>query len=1499
MSSGARERWDLLRRRLAEARQVPLAKREAGCREAPLSEMQERIHILHRRDAASCAYHDCNAYRLRGDLDEAAFELALRAVIERHEILRTVFPSVAYRAHQLVLDSSDAAIARDDLSALPSAEREAALQALATQEAQAPFEIERRPPLRVRIVRLGARERALLLTVHHIIWDQGSLSIFWGELATLYAAHRAGREHRLEPLEHQYADYATWQRTSADAAARASASAGWRRRLLGAPQESRLPGDPPSVLGKLRKPSGRREGRTHWFDLGAPAVAALAELESRCGSTRFDVLLGLLAVLLGRLRGQTDLVIGSAFSQRQRPELRKMIGPLIRTLPLRIDISGDPTVFDFFARVDAVVLEALRDQDAAVDAFDDRAASAGALGDGARMDVALAYYREPTSGARAHGLDLELIEIEIGRARYDLELYFWEVDDHLRGSLVYRADLYAPSTIAAFLQSLAALLQSAAEAPTQRLAELSLLTAAQRAHLLVACNATARALPDQGVQELFAEWAGRAPAAPALEFGAQRYSYGESRALVALLAARLRALELEPGALVGIWAVSSAAWVIAECAILEAGCAYVPLDAQAPWSLAQDVLRVLPIRALVACVPLPDQARSLELPVLVPTESAAGVPCPSSGEVGARRAFGDDLAYVMPTSGSTGRRKAVMVPHRAIRRLVVRNRFLEILPSDRVCQASHPAFDAATFEVWGALANGACLVGIPRSARLVPRELESFLAEQRISVLFLTTALFHAVARERPSAFAGLRVLLFGGEASDARLVRRVLDAGPPGRVLHVYGPTENTTFSTYHEVRCVDEDALSIPIGKPIDDTATFVLDAFGSPVPPGLRGELCLGGAGLAIGYWGDHERNARAFFESRLPEARGQRLYRTGDLVRQAEDGTLWFEGRTDDQLKLRGFRVEPAEIEEALRQHPRVEDARVVVREAQLRPQRADEEAPSERELVALVVPSQELPPGLDELRAHLRERLPGYMIPSVFVPLESLPLSSTGKIDRQLVVAELEPWIEHRRLRSASCIAPRTALERTLEQLWRETLWIDEAIGIDEDFFALGGHSLLAVRLVSRIESTLGLELPIAALFQLSTIAELAAHLEGEAQPRPSDAPPERSFALRAPEGAGLATHLAIFDHSLPYYDKDSGSVRLFEIVKILRGLGVPLLFVPSEDVAPEPYASALEALGVELICSRFAPGAQRHSQEQQLRERLPTLRAAWICKPATHDRWASLLAERPSIAILYDTVDLHFLRAQRESSFRRGGSATPPSPHLKLVEQHEVEICARADVAIAISAKEGEMLRDRGVSRVAVVPDIHRSRGGVVPPSASRSGILFIGGYKHTPNVDAVVWLCEAIMPRVWQSLPEVHLTLLGSSPGALVRRLANERVTVTGYVPDVEPFFRSHRVFVAPLLYGAGMKGKIGQSLEHALPIVSTSVGIEGMGLEPERDVLVADSASAFAEQILRLYAEPELWERLSARAPACIAPFAPDRVRELLRAILDPFFSLGSRST
>jgi amino acid adenylation domain-containing protein len=1051
---------------LSPAHTAPIAR---GPRETHvLSCAQQRLWFLDRLEPGACVYNVPVAMRLRGDLRIGALREALDGIVARHEVLRTTFTMGEDGPRHIVTEPAAIALPVRDLSALPEEEREAEVARVLREEACRPFDLAADPMLRALLVRAGERDHVLLLVMHHIATDGWSMGILTRELAALYTAAVDGRRADLPPLPIQYRDYARWEGDWLQSEQPAAQLAYWKGRLAGMPAMVQLPADRrrPTMRQGVR---GARETAVLSRDLGD----ALAALSRRERATLFMTLLAAFATLLHRYAGTDDVAVGTAIAGRRRVETEPLIGFFVNTLVLRMDLGGDPSFRDLMGRVREVVVDAYDNQDLPFERLveelrPERRASRTPL-----FNVMFVLQEPERRHLELPGLTVSPADVDTGTAKFDLTASVTPVPEGLRIALTYDADLYDPGTIRRMLGHYETLLAGVAVDPGRPLSQLPLLTEVEYT-LVRQWNETQRRYPaTEGIPALFEAQAARTPEAIAVIEGECALTYAELNARANRLAHRLRRQGVGLETAVGICLTPGLDAIVGLLGILKAGGAYLPLDPGYPRERLAFMLEDAHVGALVTRRDLLDALPSVPVPVVLLDGGPAII---ESTHDPAHETTADHLAYLMYTSGSTGQPKAVAVPQRAVTRLVLGTDYVTITPADVVAQASSLTFDAATFEVWGALLNGARLAVVPRETVLSPAAFAAAIERDGVTVLFLTTALFNVMAREAPSAFKGLRTLLFGGETASPECAAAVLAHEPPGRLLHVYGPTETTTFASWYLVQRAPVETTAIPIGRPIANTRIHLLDGHLNPVPVGVPGEIHIGGPGVARGYVGRPELTCDRFIPDPFSDQPGARLYRSGDLARYLPDGNIEFLGRLDDQVKIRGHRIEPGEVEAVLRRHPNVRDVAVLARE----------DAPGQKRLVAYVVQAERPPASPAELRGFLQGRLPSYMIPEHIVPLHALPLTPNGKADRHA----LPPPEDRGRGPGAAFVEPRDALEYQLQEIWEDLLGA-EPIGATDDFFDLGGHSLLAARLVEAIEAAVGRRVPLAALFERATIRHLA------------------------------------------------------------------------------------------------------------------------------------------------------------------------------------------------------------------------------------------------------------------------------------------------------------------------------------------------------------------------------------------------------------------------
>ncbi|MET0399319.1 MAG: non-ribosomal peptide synthase/polyketide synthase [Longimicrobiaceae bacterium] len=1043
---------------------------------APPSFAQQRLWVVDRIEPGSPAYNMPSALRLRGALDAAALRASIGELARRHEALRTTLRERGGAPVQVIHPPAPAALPLLDLAGLPAGGRAPEAERLAAEEALRPFDLARGPLLRSALLRLGEDDHVLLFTLHHVAGDGWSMQVLVREVAALYSAFSRGESSPLPELPVQYADFAAWQRGWLSGPVLEAHLSYWKARLADAPPLLEIPTDHPRGAGR-----GARAG-IHGFALPAGLSRGLRERARQEGATLFMTLLAGWQALLGRYAAQDDVVVGSPVAGRTRVETEGLIGFFANMLPLRADLSGDPTWRELLGRVRETALGAYAHQELSFERLVEELAVERSLTHTPVFQATFALNRpgdeeRPSLG----GLALESFGGGARVAKFDLGLVAADGEAALGAALDYRAALFEPATIERMAGHLEAVLEALAAEPERRLSELSLLRGAERARVLEAWNATDAERPRACLHELFAEQARRTPGAAAVVHGDRVLTYGELERRADHLADHLRRLGVGPETCVGLCARRSPGMVAGLLGILKAGGVYVPLDPAYPaerleWMAADSGAAVLLVDSAA-----PDVLPGFAGPRLLLDDGGREADSAEDGAPPASGVSPENAAYVIYTSGSTGRPKGVVVTHAGAANLLPRaGRSFGAGPGGRVLQVASLSFDASVLEIFVALLAGAALHVADREAVLAPERLAELLREREIDLLVSTPALLDTLP---DTDFPRLRTISTGGERCSGETAVRWSRGR---RLVNMYGPTEITIFATMHE--CAPGAAEAPPIGRPVANTRVYVLDAWGEPAPLGVPGELYVGGAGVARGYLGRAELTADRFVPDPFGGG-GARLYRTGDRARWNGRGELEFLGRMDAQVKLRGFRIEPGEVEATLLEAPEVREAAVVVRE----------DVPGRARLVAYVVAAEEAEPAAGELRARLLARLPEHMVPGAFVVLERLPLTVAGKVDRRALPApEPAAGAEH--------AAPRTATEEVLAGIWAEVLGV-ERVGVEAGFFELGGHSLLAAQVVSRIRQLFGVEVPLRTLFEAPTVAALAGRIDALRSEGGAAAPP--------------------------------------------------------------------------------------------------------------------------------------------------------------------------------------------------------------------------------------------------------------------------------------------------------------------------------------------------------------------------------------------------------
>ncbi len=1070
-----------LARRIEEGRQAKLPQRLPLARISraeppPLSFAQQRLWFLHRLDPGSAVYNLPVAFRLAGPLDADALERGLDEVFRRHEALRTTFAEGPDgEPRQAVAPFHPAGLPRIDLAALPPTEARAAAERLAAAEARRPFDLVHGPVARALLLRLGEEEHHLLFFCHHVAFDGWSVVVLQRELGALYGAFAAGRPSPLPELAFQYADFAVWQRRWLTDEVVAAQLAYWRERLAGAPAFLELPAD------RSRPPVQSFRGATRALPFPPGVAEGLRGLARSTGSTLFMTSLAAFSALLGRFTGQTDLVVGSPVAGRTEAGIEGLLGFFVNALALRADLAGDPSFRALLGRVRESALAAYAHQDLPFERLVEELQPERDQSRGPLFQVVLAL--DPTRGGElVPGLSCELLRVDTATAKYDLTLFLQEEEGGLAAVLEHATDLFDATTVSRFGGAFFRLLSGLLEAgPEARVSELPLLGAAERWQLLGEWHQPRWWAPEPVcLHELVAAQIARTPEAVALVYGRERITYRELGSRAGRLARRLAALGVGPEVRVGVHLSRTPALIEALLGILEAGGAYVPLDPNYPAERLGFMLDDASAAVIVTEKALAGRAPASRARVVVIDEEPEGMAEP-------RRALPGNLAYLIYTSGSTGRPKAVAIEHHSAVDLVrwAQGTYDREELEGGVLASTSISFDVSVAELFFTLASGGRLI-LADNVLALP-ELPA--ADEVTLVCAVPSAIAAmAAARALPR---GVKTVNLGGEPVKGALAE-ALYAGGVERVRNLYGPSEDTTYSTFEVI--ARGGRREPTIGRPVAGGWARLLDGELRPVPIGVTGEIYLGGAGLARGYLGRPELTAERYVPDPLASSPGEHLYRTSDLGRYLPDGRLEYLGRLDHQVKVRGYRVELGEIEAALIAFPGVRDAVVV----------ALDEPGGDRSLAAYFVAAGEPVPTAAELRAHLRSRLIEPMVPASFTHLDRLPLSPNGKVDRKALPApESAGVVSGGPAGPAAPRGPADPLQELLAGIWAAVLEREDLPGVDENFFELGGHSLLATRVIAQVRTALGIELPLRELFASPTVAELAARLRTAGSASPS------------------------------------------------------------------------------------------------------------------------------------------------------------------------------------------------------------------------------------------------------------------------------------------------------------------------------------------------------------------------------------------------------------
>ncbi|NRD59326.1 non-ribosomal peptide synthetase, partial [Corallococcus exiguus] len=1035
---------------------------------APLSFAQQRLWFLDRMEPGTPTYNMPAAVKLEGSLNVAALEQCFAELLRRHESLRTIFRDEEGHALQVISPPRPCPVALHDLTSLPEPTREQEALRLTREEQQKPFDLTRGPLLRATLLRLGEREHVLLLTMHHIVSDGWSMDVLVREMGLLYGALSRGEAPRLPEAPVQYADYALWQREWLQGPVLENQLKWWREQLADVTPVLELPTDRP-------RPSVQSfRGASRESLLPRALYEQLKSLGQAQAMSPFMVLLTAWQTLLSRYSGQEDICVGTPISGRHQSELEGLIGFFVNTLVVRTRISPEASFQELLGRVKAATVGAYAHQDVPFEKLVEDLKPARNLSYSPLFQVMMNLEQAKPPRLELPGLTLTPMPQADQVAKFDLELLFKEEPEGLRAVLVYSTDLFDAATAQRMLGHLRVLLESAAAHPERSLSEVTLLTEAERQQVLKGWNATEQEYArESSIAEEFSRQVEQRPDAVAVECGEEKLTYRQLDERANQLAHLLRSKGVGAEERVGLCLERSVELVVALVGIAKSGGAYVPLEADYPQARLEQMVSEVKPRVVVTRRALAEKlpVQGMECVLLEEVqEQLAQQPkhAPRSG-VGGR-----NLAYIDFTSGSTGKPKGVCTEQRGVLRTVKGTKYAHLGPEETLLLIAPVSFDASTLEVWGSLLNGARLVVYPPGPVGDVEELKRVVKGKGVTTLHLTAGLFAQVVDADVEVLRGLKQLLTGGDVVSAPHVRRVVEELKVP-VTACYGPTENTLFTSCHRMTEGSQVGEVVAIGHPIGNTRVYVLDAALNPVPVGVAGELYAAGEGVARGYLGSAELTAERFVPDVHGGLSGERMYRTGDLARWRADGTLEFLGRADTQVKVRGFRIELGEVEGALRAHPAVKEAVVV----------AKGQGAGDKRLIAYVVPKAEGWPGVSGLREHVKAKLPEYMVPSAFVALETLPLTSNGKVDRKALP---EPESVRPEL-ARQYVAPRTEVETTLAEVWAQVLGLNR-VGVQDNFFELGGDSILSLQVVARARRA-GLEISPRQLFQKQTVEELA------------------------------------------------------------------------------------------------------------------------------------------------------------------------------------------------------------------------------------------------------------------------------------------------------------------------------------------------------------------------------------------------------------------------
>ena len=1046
----------------------------------PLSFSQQRLWFLDQYEPGKSFYNVSLALRLSGRINIAVLEQCFNEIIQRHEALRTIFAILDGEPVQIISAPVSRLLAVVDLGAHPESEREDEARRLASEEARQSFDLARGPLFRASLITLGDDDHVLVLVMHHIVSDGWSMGVLSRELSVLYRAFIYSQPSPLAELPIQYADYAVWQRDWLKGAELDRQLSYWKKQLDGAPGVLSLPTDHPRPAVQSYR------GARHSIELSKELTGGLKTLSRKEGVTLFMTLLAAFQTLLYRSTGQKDVVVGSPIANRNRTEIEGLIGFFANTLVLRTDLSGNPSFREVLERVRKTALEAYEHQDLPLEKLVEQLNPERNLSHSPLFQVMFVLQNTPAGERDLPGVTLSQMKLESSTTKFDLSVAMSEQSDGIKGTLEYSTDLFDEATIIRLGDHFLTLLEGIVATPEQYVSDLPILTKLEKRQLLVEWNATDRDYPtNKCIHRWFEEQVGRTPDAVAVLFEDKQLTYRELNQRANYLAHYLLRLGVGPESPVGICVERSLELIIGILGILKAGGAYIPLDPCFPKERLAFICEDTRIPVLLS------QERLLQS---LPQFGGAVVCLDRDWEHISResnlnpksRVAAENLAYIIYTSGSTGTPKGVQVPHCAVVNILTDVKAsIGVCERDAIPLVANICFDISVLEMFLPLIAGGRLVLASLQVVTDGKRLHDMLSANNITVMNATPATWRLLLQAGWTGMDKLTILS-GGEALQTEFAAQLLSRARA--VWNLYGPTETTIYSSGAAYQLAS-DRPTVSIGRPIANTQFYILDEQLQPLPVGVAGQLYIGGAGLTRGYLNRTDLTAASFVPNPFSEEPGARLYKTGDLARYLADGSVEFLARMDHQIKLRGFRIEPGEIEAILSEHREILQSVVVARE----------DITGDKRLVAYVVAQNDAAVTATELREYLKDKLPDYMVPGAFVFLAAMPVTPNGKLDRKALP---EPD-QDRQGCGQTVAAPRNFVEATIAEIWADILRM-ERVGIHENFFDLGGHSLKATQVMSRVRHSFGVDLPLRVLFEAPTVAELAARV-GQTMPQADEA----------------------------------------------------------------------------------------------------------------------------------------------------------------------------------------------------------------------------------------------------------------------------------------------------------------------------------------------------------------------------------------------------------